>query len=145
MQRDRRAAGAVVIGIGALEGLAHPRASGLDHLEIDAQFTAVIDAQAALGGKGVEHRGDVVFGVARGKQHRRYRQHVPHALGLQALEPVAQDRPGKFEVAVLDRHRGQPRPHLLGQLGKFGDRQPVAAAVAADHHADGAGGSAGLE
>ena len=136
VQRRGLAAGFAVVGIGLIKGLAHPGAGGLNHLQVDPQLTAVIDPQPRFGGKGVEHRRDVVFGMAGGEQHRRHRQHVFDPLLLQALETVAQDRPGKLEVAVLHRQGRQPPGHQGRQLGKFGHGQPVAAAMPADQHPD---------
>ena len=39
--------------------------SGLDHATVDPELTAVVDAQTGFSGVGVQHRGDVVFGMPR--------------------------------------------------------------------------------
>ena len=124
--------------IGGDEGLANPGPGCLDHLEVNPQFPAVIDPQAGFGGIGIENGGDVVFGVASGKQHGRHGQHPLHPLGPQAVEPLAQDRPGKFQVAVGHGHLGHQLAQGFSQLGKFGHGQAIAAAMAADQHAEGA-------
>ena len=116
--------------------LPNPRPGRLDHLEVDPKLPAVVDLEAGFGGIGVEHRGDVVLGVASGKQHRRHRQHMADTPLPQGLEPIAQDRPGKFQIAVFHGHLRHQGLELLGQLGKFSHRQPVATAMAADQNAD---------
>ena len=71
--------------IGALQGLTDAGPRRLDHLQIDAQLTAVLNAQAGLGGVSVENGGDVVLGMAGGEQHARHRQHPLHPLLPQAI------------------------------------------------------------
>ena len=124
------------LGVRPIEGFADPGAGGLDHLEVDPQLAAVINAQAGLGGVTIENRGDVVFGVARGKEHPGHRQNPLDPLGAQAVEAVPQDRAGKFQIAVFDRYIRQLAAQALGQLGEFGDGLFVATAVAADHDPD---------
>ena len=87
-----------------------------------------------LGRVTVEHRRDVVLGVAGGEQHPRHRQDMSDTLALQRIEAVADDRPGEFEVAVLDRLR-QALCEAAGQDGKLCHGVIVAAAMAAQHHA----------
>ena len=116
--------------------LANPRPRRLDHLEIDPKLPAVVDLQAGFGRIGVEHRGDVVLGMASGEQHRRHGEHMAHAPLPQGFETIAQDRPGKFQVAVFHGHLGHQGLELLGQLGKFSHRQPVTTAMAADQNTD---------
>ena len=124
--------------IGGGEGLANPGRRRLDHLEVDPQLPAVIDAQAGFGRIGIENGGDVVFGVAGGEQHGGHGQHPLHPLGAQVLKPLAQDRPGKFQVAVGHRHLGHQLAQGFSQLGKFGHGQAIAAAMAANQHPQGA-------
>ncbi len=128
-------------GIGSFQRGADAGASRLNHLEVHPQLPAVIDAQACLGRIGVEHRGNVVLGMAGSEQHRRHRQHLAHPLSPQGLQPIAQDRSGEFEIAVFNGHRRQMLPQLLGQGSEFSDRQAIAAAVAADQHTDAAVGT----
>ena len=117
-----------------IEGFTDAGTGRLDHLEIHAELTAVVDLEPGLGGIGVEHRGDVVFGVARGKQHRRHGQHMAHAPAAEGLQAIPQDRFGEFEVAVFHRHLGNQGLQPLRQLGKFANGQAVAAAMAAHQH-----------
>ena len=117
-----------------IKDFANPGPGGLNHLQVNPQFTAVVNTQTCLRRVGIEHRGDVVFGVARCKQHGRHGQHVTYPPGPQRLQAIAQDRPGKFQVAVFHWHLGQQLLEPLGQLGKFGHCQPIAAAVAANQH-----------
>ena len=49
-------------GIGALNRLAHPLACCRDHFGIDGKLAAVLYGDAVLGGIGVQHCRDVVFG-----------------------------------------------------------------------------------
>ena len=79
--------------------------------------------------------------MTRCKQHGRHSQHVAYAPSSQRLQAIAQDRPGKFQVAVFHRHLGQERLEALSQLGKFGHCQPIATAVAAYQHPDRAVGT----
>ena len=74
--------------------------------------------------------------MAGGEQHSRHGQHALHALLSQAIQPIAQDRTSKFQVAVLHGHARQQRPQTLRQLRELSHRLAVAAAMAADHHAD---------
>ena len=110
--------------------------SGLDHATVHAELAAVVDAQTRFRGVGVQHRGDVVLGVPRREQHRRDRQHVAHPAPAQAIEAIAQDRPGKLQVAVFHGHPAHAVLQLQGEGGEFLHRQPIAAAVAADQHPD---------
>ena len=72
--------------------------------------------------------------MPRGKQHRRYGQHMAHPTLAQRIEAIAQDRPGKLQVAVFHGHRAHVVLQLAGEGGEFFHRQSVAAAVAADQH-----------
>ena len=128
-------------GIGGRQGLADAAPGRLDHLAIHPQLAPVIHPQAGFGGPGVEHRGDVVFGMASGKEHRRHRQHMADPLLPQLLQAIAQDRPRELQVAMGHRQRRQGATQLLRQGGEFLHRQPVAAAVAADQHPQGPIGS----
>jgi hypothetical protein len=59
----------------------------------------------------------------------------------QGIEALPQDRSGEFQIAILQGHRIQPLPQLIGEGGKFADRQAVAAAVAADQNPEGTMGA----
>ena len=112
-------------------------AGGQDHAAVDPQLAAVINAQPRLSRIGVEHRGDVVLGVAGGEQHARHRQHPFHPLLPQALQAVAQDRARKFQIAVFHWQLRQALPQALRQLGEFPHRLAIAAAMATDQHPHG--------
>ena len=131
-----RAAGDPGGRIGGIETRLHPGPGRLDHAAIHPEFAAVIDAKTGLGGVGVEHRRDVVLDMPGGEQHCRDGQHMAYSALAQGLKSLAQDRPGEFQIAGFHRHRGKPPAQLLHQLREFLHRQPVAAAMAADQHAD---------
>ena len=57
-------------------------------------------------------------------------------MSLQGIEAIAQDRPGEFQIAVLNRHRPQLRSQGVDHLGEFLHRQTVATAMAADQNAE---------
>ena len=78
--------------------------------------------------------------MTRGEQHRRHRQDVLHPLGPERFQAIAQDRLGKFQVAVLQGQRPHPLAQGPSQLGKLGHRQAIATAVAADQQAEAASG-----
>jgi hypothetical protein len=59
---------------------------------------------------------------------------VAHPTLAQRIEAIAQDRPGKLQIAVFHGHPAHVVLQLAGQGGEFFHRQPVAAAVAADQH-----------
>ncbi len=57
-------------------------------------------------------------------------------LALQLIETVADDRRGKFEIAVFDRVVRQTLSQMTGEHGEFRDRIGIAAAMAAQHHTE---------
>ena len=73
--------------------------------------------------------------MASGEQHRRHRQNVLHSLGPERFQAVAQDRLGKFQIAILQRQGQQPLAQGPSQIGKLGHRQAIATAVTADEYA----------
>ena len=129
-------AGRPVLVVRLIQAGTNARTSGLDHAAVDPELTAVVDAQTRFSGVGVQHRGDVVFGMPRREQHRRDRQHMAHPALSQGIETIAQNRSGKLQVAVVHGHPAHAVLQLSGQGGEFLHRQPVAAAVAADQHPD---------
>ena len=139
--RDRGKPLVVPTPVVLLQDGADAGSRGQDHAPVDPQFPAVVDAQSRFGGVGVEHRRNVVLRVAGREQHRRYRQHMLDSAEAQGIETIAQDRPGEFQIAVLQRHRREIPAQGLGQAGEFGHGQPVPAAMAADQNADAAVGS----
>ena len=128
-----------------LDRLSDPGSRCRHHQAIDTELSPVIDRKAGFRRVGVEHRRDVVLGMPCREEHRRDRQDAGDPLLPQRLKPVAQDRPGEFEIAVRDRHRGQPRPQLFDHAGEFLHRQTVAAAMAADQHPEPVFGACGAE
>ena len=91
-----------VLCVGAVNGLLNAGTGGCDHLGVDAEFAAIGDLQAVFGGVGVEHGGDVVFGVHRGKEHARNGEDALAARFAQAVETIADHWIGEFEIAVVD-------------------------------------------
>jgi hypothetical protein len=125
-----------LVPVGLVERFLDARASGPDHLQINAELAPVIDHRAGiLRLIGVEHRGNVVLGVTGGKQHARHRQNAGHALVAQPVETVRDHRIAEFEIAVFHRNI------RVAGLQPFGDRREfargvlVAAAMATDHDA----------
>ena len=116
-----------------LETLADALAGRPDHLRIDAELAAIANGEIVLGGIGVEDGGNVVLGVAGGKQHARQRHDVPRTLAPQLVEAGADDGLGKFQIAMLGAPIGQARLQLFGKAAKFLHRRLVAAAMAAEH------------
>ena len=133
----RRPAGRHSSGIGGRQRIADTAAGRLDHFSIHPQLAPVIHPQTALGGPGVEHRGDVILGMAGGEEHGRHRQHMTDPPGPQFLQAIAQDRPRELQIAIGHRHRRQGAAQLLRQGGELLHRQPVAAAMAANKHPQG--------
>jgi hypothetical protein len=88
-----------------------------------------------FGHVGVQHRGNIVLGVAGREQHARHGQYAGHPNGAQPVQPVAQDRAGEFEIAVLHRRVMQLVAQPMRHGGEFVHGILVAAAVAADHDA----------
>ena len=70
------------------------------------------------------------------EQHRWNGQHLRDSAFAQGIEAIAQDRPGEFQIAVLNRHRPQLRSQGVDHLGEFLHRQTVATAMAADQNAE---------
>jgi len=92
-----------VFGIRSFETLKHPVTGGADHLEIDAELAAVDDFHVGvLSGVGVQHRGDIVFGVSGSKQHAGHGIDAFHTARDQFVEAVADDRGRELQKAMLD-------------------------------------------
>ena len=72
----------------------------VQQLRVDREIAAEphLDARV-VGGKAVDLPRQVVFDVARGEQHARHRENPPRAARRQRGEPVADRRPGEFEIA----------------------------------------------
>ena len=91
------------IATGLIDGFADACPRRLDHLQINAQFAAVVDLQAGFSAVGVQDRWNVVLGMASGKQHAGHGQHPLNALLPEFFEAIAKDGPGKFQIAMLHR------------------------------------------
>ena len=117
---------------GTIKSLTNAGRRRLDHVAINAELPAVIDAEAGFGAVGLQNRRNVVFGMAGCEQHRRHRKHVLNPLGSQAIEAIAKNRSGKFQVSVGHRHRGKGVPKLLRQFGELRHRQAVSTAMTTD-------------
>ena len=121
---------------GALQRLVDAGAGGAQQLGIDRELTAVADGHAGvLRLIGVEHRRDVVLGVAGGEQHARHGEHVGHAAFAQLVETVADDRSRELEEAELDIPSRQALSDTTRQRFELGHGVGIAAAVAAQHDA----------
>ena len=127
-------AGRPVLFLRLIQAGANAGPCGLDHATVDPELAAVVDAQTRFSGVGVQHGGNVVLGMPRREQHRRYGQHMAHPPPAQGIEAIAQDRPGKLQISVFHGHLAHGVLQLAGQGGEFFHRQPVATAVAADQH-----------
>ncbi len=102
---------------------------------VDRQVAAEADLdRRVFGGKAVHLPRQVVLDVARREQHAGDRQDPPRAARRQRREPVADRRPGEFEIAGGEIMLRQPRPQRRRQQFELGDRLGVAAAMAADQH-----------
>lgn len=112
-------------------------AGSADHLQIDAELAAVIDDEIlVLRLVGVEHRGNVVLGVAGGKQHARHGKDTRDPLFAQAVEAGRNHRIAEFEIAIFDRHIGIAGAQRFRDHGEFLRCVLIAAAVAADHDSE---------
>ena len=123
--------------VGAVRGQCRGDAVGrrIQQLRVDREVAAEphLDPRV-VGGKAVDLPGQVVFDVACGEQHARHRQNPPRAARRQRGEPVADRRPGEFEIAGREIHPGQTRAQRRRQQFELDDRLGVAAAVAAEQH-----------
>ncbi len=119
-----------------IERLLHAVGGGAHHLGVDAEILAVIDPEIVGGGIGVEHRGNVVLGVARREQHAGHGEHAGDALGFQLVQTGADDRGGEFEIAIFDRIVRQALLQMFRQHGELAHRRRIAAAVATNHHTE---------
>ena len=99
--------------IGRRNRLLHAATRRGDHLGIHTQFPAVADLNPMLGRIGVQHSRDVIFGVHRGKEHAGHGQNLVTALRTQPIQPVANDRVGKFQIAIFN---GPFRRQVSGQF-----------------------------
>ena len=126
-----------LFGIGLDERGGDPVAGGADHLHVDTKLAAVGDVEARMLSRiGIQHRRNIVFGVAGGEQHAGHRQNTLDAARRQFIKPLADDRLGEFEKAVFDLALGETRAHRFGHTCKFAYRVFVAAAVTAHHDAE---------
>src|SRR3546814_9409691 len=83
---------------------------------------------------GVQHRRNVVLGVAGGEQHARHGEAARHAPGAQLVETLADDRRGEFQEAALHRVLRQAGADAAGDGLELADRSLVATAVRSEEH-----------
>jgi len=90
-----------------------------------------------FGGIGVQNRRDIVLGVHRGKQHAGNGQYPVTSRSPEAIQTIANDRVGKFQIAVINHPiRRQQGGQLARQHGKLVNSRFAARSMAADHDPD---------
>ena len=87
-----------------------------------------------FGDEAVHLPGQVVLDVTCRKQHARDRQDPPRAARRQQREPVADRRPGEFEVPGGEIEFRQARAQTRCRQLEFAHRLGIPAAVAAQQH-----------
>ena len=99
--------------------------AALHHLGVDTEFLAVVDGKAViLCGIGVQHRRDVVLGVASGEQHAGDGQDAGNTLFAQLVEADMDDRDWRIlGNRTRPGTRGIEARSALGDLGEFFHRQ----------------------
>ena len=121
-----------MLRVGPVERLCHTRAGGPDHARVVAQRAPEADFDVVLRSVGVEHAGHVVLDVTGREQHARNGEDAFRAAVAQAVESVADDRPGEFEKPVV-QGPFEAAAQFLREHAELGNRALVAAAVAAKH------------
>ncbi|CAI8419636.1 MAG: Uncharacterised protein [Rhodospirillaceae bacterium] len=124
-----------LLRIGALDRLADALTGCTDHLVVDPQLAAIVHFDVVLGAVGVEHRGNVVLGVACREQHAGHGEDPLTAFLPQAVETVADNRGRELQITIINvelRHAGA---QALGHLRKLTHGPFIAATVAAYHYA----------
>ena len=109
-----------VFGIGRGDSILDAACGGGDHFGVNAQFAAIADGDAVLRGVGVQHGGNVVFGVHGCKQHTGHSENTVATSGAQVIKTVTDHGVGKFQIAVIAQPVvGQIRGELLRKGRKF--------------------------
>ena len=122
---------------GRIERLADAIARRAQELVVDAELARVADLHVRmLRLEGVEHRGDVVLGVAGREEHSRNREAELVAAGVELPETLPDDGRRELQEAALDVVAGQAHAYSRGHRLELRDRLLVAASVAAHHHPD---------
>ena len=115
--------------------LRDPVGSGTDQLVVDPQFAPVDYFKTGMACRiGIENAWNVVLGMAGGKQHAGKRMDPLHPGFAQAVQPLMQNRVGKFQIAILHRHAGQSGDQAVAQAGKLFNGTLVARTVSAQHN-----------
>ena len=123
--------------IGRRNRLLHTAASRGDHLGIHAQLPAIADLNPMFGRIGVQHGRDVIFGVHGSKEHTGHGQNLVTSLRAQPIQPVADDRVGKFQIAIFNGpFRRQIGGQFFRQHAKLINGRLAARAVATNHDTD---------
>ncbi len=118
------------------DGFLDPFGGSADHLQVNTKFAAIFDHHARiLRSIGVQDGGNVILGMAGGKQHSRYCQHALDTARLQRIKARMDHRVAEFEIAIFDRRIRVACLQPFGKGGEFAGCILVAAAMAANHDA----------
>ena len=110
--------------------------SGAHHFGVNAQFFAIFNIEIVGGGIGVEHRWNIILGVACGKEHAGHSENTGDIFSLQRIQASADDGRGKFEIAKFNRVLWQALFEMLRQHRKFLHSAFITAAMAAEHYTE---------
>ena len=124
-----------VFAVSTIKRFGHTIPRRRQHLKIDGKLTAILDGDVMLGSIGVQHRRNIILGMAGGKQHPRHSQYMIDPLFAQLIEAGLDHWCGKFQIAIFNRPFGKQRCQFFSQDGKFSDRRFRPAAVTANHYA----------
>ena len=124
-----------IFAVSTIKRFGHAIPRRRQHLEIDSQLAAILDGDVMLGRIGVQHRRNIILGMAGGKQHPRHSQHMINPLFTQLVEASLDHRCGKFQIAIFNRPFRKQRCQFFSQHSKFGDRRFRPAAMTANHNA----------
>ena len=122
---------------GRVERGGDPVARGAKQLLVDPELAGVADLHLrVLGLAGVQHRRDVVLGMARREQHPGDREAEAVAPCAELVEPFADHRGRELQEPALDVVPREPLPDAGRDRLELRDGLRVAAPVAAHHHPD---------
>ena len=122
---------------GRVERGGDPVPRGAKQLLVDPELAGVADLHLrVLGLPGVEHRRDVVLGVAGREQHPGDREAKLGPAPAELVEPVADHRGRELEEPALDVVLREPLADAGRDRLELRDGLRVAAPVAAHHHPD---------
>ena len=122
---------------GRVEGGGDPVTRGAKQLFVDPELARVADLHLrVLGLVGIEHRRDVVLGMAGREQHPGDREAELVAAPAKLPEPLADHRGRELEEPALDVVPRETLADAGGDRLELRDGLHVAASVAAYHHPD---------